>query len=274
MVSDGVSFDEQAARKGNASLTIHSVTITDHGTYKCLVIYSPERLSRDIQLNVRATPTIKIHKKGFLKNEKTTVDCSITGFFPQETLVVTWLRNNIEVQDGPKMGTFQTNADGTFRVNNSIVLTPVQIQDRPTITCRVEHVSLQKSIQDELLVIYNVVPKVQLTSSRTADGNEYFYICEARGFSPEPLSINWMVDGKMANLSRGSEEGLFNKEIYYRINLKEGNVPERISCNIQHVALESPFTETLEVPGYNYCERHCHSGLIAIFFILLLISLA
>ncbi|XP_077303630.1 uncharacterized protein LOC143923700 [Lithobates pipiens] len=274
VVSDGVSFDEQAARQGNASLTIHNVTIDNHGTYKCLVVYSPDRTSKEIQLNVQATPMVKIHKMGLRKNQINQVDCSITGFFPMESLIVTWLQNDIKVLGGSRMGTFQTGADGTFRVNNSIILTPLQIQDRPSIICQVEHVSLQKPIQDGFLVVYKVPPKVQLTSSRTADGNEYLYVCAARGFSPEPLSINWLVDGKMANLSRGSEDGLYNKEIYYRINLEEGNVPGLISCNIQHEALNHPVTETLRVQSYNECQPHCHFGLTAALISILVISLA
>ncbi|XP_073492202.1 uncharacterized protein [Aquarana catesbeiana] len=272
VVSDGVSFDEQAARQGSASLTIHNVTIANHGTYKCLVIYSPDRTSRDIELNVQATPMVKIHKMGLHRNEKNQVDCFITGFFPMESLIVTWLRNDIKVLGGSKMGTFQPGADGTFRVNSSIILTPDQIQDRPSIICQVEHVSLQKPIQDGFLVTYKVAPIVQLTSSRTADGNEYLYLCKAQGFSPEPLSINWLVDGKMANLSRGREDGLYNKEIYYRIDLKEGNVPEQISCDIEHEALNNPVTKTLKVQSYNECKRHCHLGLTAVLLSLLVLS--
>ncbi|XP_073492205.1 uncharacterized protein [Aquarana catesbeiana] len=153
VLSDGVSFNEQAARQGKASLTIRNVTIANHGTYKCLVTYSPDRMSREIQLNVEAKPTVKIHNKYLDKNDKNVVDCSITGFFPRE-IRVTWLRNNIEILNKSEIGTFQMDADGTFRVNSSIVLTPAQIQDHPFIACQVEHVSQPEPIQDDFSVTY------------------------------------------------------------------------------------------------------------------------
>ncbi|PIO28506.1 hypothetical protein AB205_0130960, partial [Aquarana catesbeiana] len=159
VLSDGVSFNEQAARQGKASLTIRNVTIANHGTYKCLVTYSPDRMSREIQLNVEAKPTVKIHNKYLDKNDKNVVDCSITGFFPRE-IRVTWLRNNIEILNKSEIGTFQMDADGTFRVNSSIVLTPAQIQDHPFIACQVEHVSQPEPIQDDFSVTYKGMRKL------------------------------------------------------------------------------------------------------------------
>ncbi|XP_072273395.1 uncharacterized protein [Pyxicephalus adspersus] len=158
-VSTGLSFNEQEARQGNASLFINSVTIANHGTFRCLVIYSPDRQQKEIKLNV------------------------------------------------------------------------------------------------------HVAPKVQLSSSRTEDHNELVYICEAKGFFPEPISINWLVDGKTADLSRGTVDDVFNKQIYYQINLKEDKVPEQISCSVQHEILVNPVIKTMKVNQYNECRRNCHTGL-------------
>ncbi|XP_077303633.1 uncharacterized protein LOC143923704 isoform X2 [Lithobates pipiens] len=48
-----ISIDEEEARQGNVSLTIHNVTIDDQGTYKCLVIYSSNKGVKEIQLNIQ-----------------------------------------------------------------------------------------------------------------------------------------------------------------------------------------------------------------------------
>lgn len=106
-----------------------------------------------------AKPTVKIHNKYLDKNDKNVVDCSITGFFPRE-IRVTWLRNNIEILNKSEIGTFQMDADGTFRVNSSIVLTPAQIQDHPFIACQVEHVSQPEPIQDDFSVTYKGMRKL------------------------------------------------------------------------------------------------------------------
>ncbi|XP_063791435.1 sodium channel subunit beta-2-like [Pseudophryne corroboree] len=50
--SPTMAIDEQAVKQGNASLSIHNVTISDQGTYKCLVIDSPDRQHKEFQLHI------------------------------------------------------------------------------------------------------------------------------------------------------------------------------------------------------------------------------
>ncbi|XP_075035144.1 uncharacterized protein LOC142097311 isoform X3 [Mixophyes fleayi] len=149
--SPRVSMDEQELKRGNASLSIHSVTISDQGTYKCLVIYSPNRQHKDIQLNIQAVPALKIHKKVLRKDEKNLVHCSITDFFPKD-ITVRWLRNGQDL--GSASEKFQMNADGTYNVNSSVTISPIEATDNPVITCQVEHESLLDPLQDAFRVEY------------------------------------------------------------------------------------------------------------------------
>ncbi|KAM5151723.1 uncharacterized protein ACMZJ9_009969 [Mantella aurantiaca] len=272
VVGKGLVFDEREARQGNASLTIQNVTIADHGTYRCVVIYSPERGQKEIRLIIHVKPEVRIEKKALNRDGENELYCSISDFFPREVNVI-WLRNNIQILNGSKMETFLTNADETYRVNSSIILTPAQIQGHPSIACQVEHVSLQRPVQDVYAVEYGATPKVRLISSKTSDSNELIYMCEAREFSPEPLSINWFVDGKMIDLSRKKVDGVFNKANHYAINLKEGNIPEEIACRVQHETLISPITHNVKVDKYNECTRNCHSGLTGVMAVLLIAAL-
>ncbi|XP_075035142.1 uncharacterized protein LOC142097311 isoform X1 [Mixophyes fleayi] len=267
--SPRVSMDEQELKRGNASLSIHSVTISDQGTYKCLVIYSPNRQHKDIQLNIQAVPALKIHKKVLRKDEKNLVHCSITDFFPKD-ITVRWLRNGQDL--GSASEKFQMNADGTYNVNSSVTISPIEATDNPVITCQVEHESLLDPLQDAFRVEYGAAPSVQVTSSKTPDGEEQIYMCEARGYFPETVEINWLLDGKRTDPPRGSDKSLFNKEIYYRILLDKDKRPKQISCEVQHETLYSPITETLEVQENNDCKRSCHFGLTAVLLVLLILA--
>ncbi|XP_075035145.1 uncharacterized protein LOC142097312 [Mixophyes fleayi] len=265
--SPGVSIDEQELKRGNASLSIHNVTITDQGTYKCLVIYSPERQHKEIQLNILAVPTVGMNKKVLLRDERNLVQCSVTDFFPRD-ITVRWLRNGQDLGSASEM--FQMNADGTYNVNSSVTISPIEAKDNPVITCQVEHESLRDPLQDAFRVEYGAAPTVRVLSSMTPDGEEQIYVCEARGYSPEAVEINWLLDGKRSDPRRGSDNSLFDKEIYYRILLNKDKRPTQISCEVQHETLYSPITETQEVQVNSDCRRHCHFGLTAALLVLVL----
>ncbi|XP_075035146.1 uncharacterized protein LOC142097313 [Mixophyes fleayi] len=239
--SPRMSIDDQATKMGKASLSITNVTISDQGTYKCLVIYSPERQEKEIQLKAQAAPVVKIYKKALLKNEKNILLCSIMDFYPRD-IKVTWLRNNQTVS-GSVLGNFQMNADGTWNVNSSVTITPTQTQDNPVITCQVEHESLRDPIQDAFRVEYGVAPKVKLLSSH--NGGEQIYVCEAQGFTPEAVEINWLLDGKRTEPPRRNADGRYNKCQLYRIDGKQQKRIENISCLVEHETLYNPIIETL-----------------------------
>ncbi|XP_068099759.1 uncharacterized protein [Hyperolius riggenbachi] len=271
VISEGVSFDVQKSRQGDASLTIPSVTVSSQGTYKCTVIYSPDTKSSQIELHVHAKPEVHIRRKVVVKDKDNQLHCSIINFFPQE-ITVRWLRNGKEF-GAPEMTAAQRNADGTYRVNSSVVLPADQSQDQPTITCQVEHVSLSSPVQDSFKLQYGVAPNVRVSTAKSEDGNELIYVCEARGFSPQELSMNWMVDGKQLDSSGGRNGQLFNKEIYYRFNITDSNLPDHISCDVQHETLAKPTTKEMKIEQFNECRRNCHTGFTVFSVILSLVAL-
>ncbi|XP_075037392.1 tapasin-related protein-like [Mixophyes fleayi] len=155
-------MDEQGVKQGNASLSIHNVTISDQGTYKCLVIDSPDRQDKEIQLSILAAPKVKINKMVLRSDEENRIQCSITDFYPRN-ITVRWLRNG-EILTGSVLDKFQMNADETYNANSSMTITPIQAKDNPKITCKVESESLQDSIQADFNVEYEGEESSHITS--------------------------------------------------------------------------------------------------------------
>ncbi|XP_075037395.1 uncharacterized protein LOC142098448 [Mixophyes fleayi] len=261
-----MSIDDQEAKKGNASLSITNVTLSDQGMYKCLVIYSPEKQEKEILLKAQAAAVVKIHKKALLKNEKNILLCSIMGFYPRD-IKVTWVRNGQTVS-GSVLGNFQMNADSTWNLNSSVTITPTQTQDNPVITCQVEHESHRDPIQESFRVEYGVAPKVKLLSSH--NGGEQIYVCEAQGFTPEAVGITWLLDGKRTEPPRRNADGSYNNWKLYRIDGKQQKRIENISCLVEHETLYNPIIETLTVTAENVEDSQTTSVVMAVILTMLL----
>uniref|UniRef100_A0A8C5PIV5 Ig-like domain-containing protein n=1 Tax=Leptobrachium leishanense TaxID=445787 RepID=A0A8C5PIV5_9ANUR len=87
-------------------------------------------------------------------------------------------------------------------------------------------------------------PTVQIVTSEVPGNQEQIIVCEARGFYPEAITVNWILNGKPAETPGRNADGTFNKRIYYHTHPSLDNKPEDISCEVQHETLFSPITET------------------------------
>ncbi|KAM4024173.1 uncharacterized protein ACNLHF_025120 [Anomaloglossus baeobatrachus] len=263
-------IDEPAAKQGNASLTIRHVTITDKGTYTCTVVYSPNTDAKKIQLNILAVPVVKIQKNAVQKGVTSLFQCSITNFFPKD-MKVTWLKNGNILSASTQED--KTNADMTFTRNSSVNVPFLEVTGNPKITCKVEHEYLQDPIEDSYIVKYGAAPTVSIKTSKSLDGNDQIYMCEAMNYSPEEVTMRWLLDGKRIDFPPQNNNGYFNKEIYHLVQLYGNNPPSEISCEVQHETLNSPIRITEEVKLESDCKRSCHFGIIGVLAVLLVISL-
>ncbi|XP_077303631.1 uncharacterized protein LOC143923701 [Lithobates pipiens] len=240
-------IDEKEAKQGNASLTINNVTLADQGTYKCLIIYSPVKEMKEIQVDIQALPEVTLMKKALSKSGKNRLLCLITNFYPKD-ISVTWLRNG-QTLEGSELGPFQKDADGTYRVNSSLIISPTQSQDHPIITCQVDHVSLPEVIRDNLTMQYGVEPEITLFSSR--DGDKEIVVCELKSFYPDTSKISWLLEGKRIEPSRKNADGTYNDGDHFLI-LGNQKRPKNISCVVEHETSYTPFIRTLTLTEEKY----------------------
>lgn len=135
-----MSFNDQAARDGDASLYISNVSIFDDGTYTCSVKYNMERKEKDTQLQIMASPKVLITNKVVTENKASTMTCTATEFFPPD-IRVTWLRDDQLLQNS-EMGEITPNDDWTFSVKSTVIITPSDDDRERIFSCRVQHASL------------------------------------------------------------------------------------------------------------------------------------
>ncbi|KAG8430530.1 hypothetical protein GDO86_020437 [Hymenochirus boettgeri] len=239
-----VTINEKAALGGNVSLTLSAMSITDEGAYTCLVIYSPHRQEKVIKLKALAVPGVSVEKRTLIKDQESVLQCSVTDFYP-ESITVTWLRNGKPL-GGSVLGMFQRNADGTYRMNSTVTLSPSDTLGSPVIGCQVEHDSLPKPMSDSYKVKYGASPSLRVFSSKFDGRQDRIFVCEASGFYPEPVELKWVLDGKEVaetNLDRG-----FIKESYLWMSPGEGNRLTNITCQVSHETLVHPVSVMQSLP--------------------------
>uniref|UniRef100_A0A8C5QY67 Ig-like domain-containing protein n=1 Tax=Leptobrachium leishanense TaxID=445787 RepID=A0A8C5QY67_9ANUR len=145
-----VSFDERAARIGNASILLSNMKIEDEGIYSCLVIYSLERVEADIILDVLVPPKIQVSSKEVSEEKEKTLICSVNGFYPGD-ITITWLRDG-EVLQNSSLGKKQRNEDHTYGVTSMVNVTSGR--ELETVSCRVQHESLLEPLQEDFQLVY------------------------------------------------------------------------------------------------------------------------
>ncbi|XP_053550154.1 uncharacterized protein LOC128641644 [Bombina bombina] len=148
--STGVSFNKEAAKDGNVSLTLSDVTISDGGTYRCVVIYSPEKDERDIKLEILVPPIITIPNKVIIRNKDHMLHCSAIGFYPAD-INITWLGDG-EILQRSLLGKVHQNFNGTYNVDSTVTIT--KNHEKRMLSCRVQHASLKEPLQEDFYPVY------------------------------------------------------------------------------------------------------------------------
>ncbi|OCT57538.1 hypothetical protein XELAEV_18003416mg [Xenopus laevis] len=149
-IRPGVSFSTEAANNGDVSLSLANVTISDGGIYKCLVIYSPEKMEMNVLLEIFVPPVIFIPNKVIQKNKKNTLICTANGFYPED-IDISWYKDN-EPLTNSELGKQERNPDGTYRVMGTVTLPPMDGKMDHNFSCRVQHVSLQEPLQEDFML--------------------------------------------------------------------------------------------------------------------------
>ncbi|XP_041431839.1 uncharacterized protein LOC108704755 isoform X2 [Xenopus laevis] len=151
-ISPRVTFSKEAANNGDVSLSLANVTISDGGLYKCLVIYSPEKMEREVLLEIFVSPVIQIPNKVIQKNKENTLTCMANCFYPVDINII-WYKDN-EPLTNSELGKPERNPDGTYRVMGTVTLPPMDGKMDHNFSCKVQHASLQQPLQEDFQLEY------------------------------------------------------------------------------------------------------------------------
>ncbi|XP_041434460.1 uncharacterized protein LOC121398931 [Xenopus laevis] len=151
-INPRVSFSKEAANNGDVSLSLANITISDRGIYKCLIIYSPEKMERNVLLEIFVSPVIHIQNNVIQNNRENTLTCMANGFYPADIRII-WLSDN-EPLTNSELGKPERNPDGTYRVTSTVTLPPMDGKMEHNFSCRVQHVSLQQPLQEDFQLEY------------------------------------------------------------------------------------------------------------------------
>ncbi|XP_053550317.1 uncharacterized protein LOC128641803 [Bombina bombina] len=147
-----VSLNTNLITSGVASLSLSNVQISDNGIYKCLVVYSPEQKEKEVKVDVNAPPTITITNNVVVKNKESSLNSTITGFYPSD-INIEWLRDK-DVLEPAFHTAAQRNTDGTYSVNSTVTITPTEENNNQIYSIMVQHASLHEPLQKDFHLVY------------------------------------------------------------------------------------------------------------------------
>ncbi|XP_043372965.1 tyrosine-protein phosphatase non-receptor type substrate 1-like isoform X2 [Dermochelys coriacea] len=239
-------MDTEQLANGNASLVLRNVTVSDQGTYQCLIIHSTDRGEQSLHLAVLAEPTVAVPTKAVLRGEQNLLKCSMSGFYPVN-IMVTWLRAG-EVLPASLLPAPQRNPDGTFNVSSSLTFQPTEQDQGVTFSCQVQHEALPHgTLQTDLLLVFGVSPVVNIHAPTFVQGKAQVLTCDVQGFYPEAIAVNWLLNGVRTEAPRVNPNGTFNLESFYQFKPAAGLEGAEISCEVQHETLSRPIIRSVRV---------------------------
>ncbi|XP_051884730.1 NLR family CARD domain-containing protein 3-like [Pristis pectinata] len=147
----GSSLSLNEISKGNASLLLKNVTISDIGSYSCTVtIFSDKKVGR-VTLSVTAPPAVLVNTINITiePGEDKAIICEMQNFYP-ENHSVTWLKSGskdsghqVDITSQAVSGIPQQNQDGTFNLISFLIIKGNQTDDGSFYICEVSHEALK-----------------------------------------------------------------------------------------------------------------------------------
>uniref|UniRef100_A0A8V1ABU0 Ig-like domain-containing protein n=1 Tax=Gallus gallus TaxID=9031 RepID=A0A8V1ABU0_CHICK len=145
--------------RGNASLLIRRVELSDEGTYICTVEAAALVLEQAIQLQITEKPTVtvNVNSLSLVEGEQQKLVCDVRNYYPAD-IHVQWLREPQSAGQLPDTvpnvltSSHLRSSNGTYSFSRFFLLTATLRDNGHTYTCRVEHSSLQAPIRRSVTV--------------------------------------------------------------------------------------------------------------------------
>ncbi|KAM3621646.1 uncharacterized protein V6R79_013993 [Siganus canaliculatus] len=150
----GSVVDRGQLLDSDASLQLHNVTVADEGTYTCRII-TPVVYTETTSLEVLARPSVMLPEQAAVtEGEERTIQCDITGFYP-EKLDVTWqIQNGSRVAPVGASHHFRVctemairNTDGTYSIRSGVTLHSSVVKGAQIgLICQVKHQTFSRTV--------------------------------------------------------------------------------------------------------------------------------
>ncbi|NXG49413.1 TPSNR protein, partial [Psilopogon haemacephalus] len=140
-------------RSGDASLSLHEVSVGDEGTYICSVSTLLHQVQHIIQLQVAEPPRVHVIPAVVSLDRDTTVTltCIIAGYYPLD-VSVRWTQktpedDHVEIPlSNAHLSSHRQNQDGTYSITSYLSISSDTAQAPATYSCHVSHMALAEPI--------------------------------------------------------------------------------------------------------------------------------
>ncbi|XP_073414796.1 uncharacterized protein [Dendrobates tinctorius] len=242
------------AMDGGADLYISNTSLSDGGLYKCSVIYSNQRKEAEIRLDVQAPPQVTITNKMVVVNAESVLCCSVTGFYPVD-IDIKWFRGSERLSDVSEDPSLR-NRDGLYSVNSTVTIVPTEEDRKQNFSCRVQHESLPKPLQETFQLVYGAVPTIHILPHTFIKNIKQPLVCLVSGFQPEAIVVNWILNGTNMQKTEIKRINSSAVEAVLHFMPTEENWGTEVSCVVEHVTLLRPRAKSLTVLGKNLMRSH------------------
>ncbi|XP_072905583.1 uncharacterized protein [Hemitrygon akajei] len=157
----GAKISTTELQKGNASLYLPNIQLSEAGEYTCVVLVTPDKAERSSQVVVLAKPKVLLSTQHItiLNGTEKSVWCDATEFYPQNHEIF-WekiSRGKAErLERHVCTGAAVSNNDGTFNVSSNIRIVPTLKDDGNIYKCTVRHQSLPDELSQEVKLTVEV----------------------------------------------------------------------------------------------------------------------
>ncbi|XP_059832358.1 uncharacterized protein LOC132397552 [Hypanus sabinus] len=157
----GAKISTTELQKGDASLYLPNIQLSEAGEYTCVVLVTPDKVEKSSRVVILAKPKVLLSTQHItiLNGTEKSVWCDATEFYPQNHEIF-WekvIRGKAErLERHVCTGAAVSNNDGTFNVSSNIRIVPTLNDDGNIYKCTMRHQSLPDELSQEVKLTVEV----------------------------------------------------------------------------------------------------------------------
>ncbi|KAM4023807.1 uncharacterized protein ACNLHF_024743 [Anomaloglossus baeobatrachus] len=268
----GAQISEEQLAKGDASLSLPTVTQDDAGLYSCSIRLGSEQVTHAVSLIVTEFRHISLEGTTVVMNKSNELQCSANNLSSPE-VTFRWLKDGALLSTSAPTWVEGNDTHG-FKVQNSFCFTPVLEDDKAHYSCEVVpkiFPPLKKTFQ----LTFGVQPEVFFYLSSNGQKNSSL-VCLVSGFYPDDLNLSMKKGGELLGCKikkwRNSN-GTYSLEAVYRTNVTYSDSNIDYTCSVHHSTIREGTTERLKFLVDAYVPKALWISAICGFLLLLIIQI-